>query len=85
MVYDITPLDGVDKGLAATRILGEIGGLPIYFGDDTTDESAFEALSPTAITVFVGPSGAKSAARFRLSDPVEVGCALARILQATCD
>lgn len=85
MVYDITPLDGVDKGVATMRILGEIGGLPIYIGDDTTDESAFKALPPTAITVFVGPSGAKSAARFRLSDPVAVGCALARILQTTCD
>ena len=85
MVYDITPLDGVDKGLAATRLLGEFGGLPVYIGDDTTDESAFEALPPSAITVFVGPLGARTAARFRVSDPEEVGCALTRILRATRD
>lgn len=85
MVYDITPLDGVDKGLAATRLLGEIGGLPFYIGDDTTDESAFKALPPPAITVFVGPSGAKTAARFRVSDPAEVECALARIHRAARD
>lgn len=85
MVYDITPLDGVDKGLAATRLLGEIGGLPCYFGDDTTDEAAFQALPPPAITVFVGPSGAQTSARFRVADPEEVGVALARILRASCD
>ncbi len=85
MVYDITPLDGVDKGLAATRLVGEIGGLPFYFGDDTTDESAFRALPPSAVTVFVGPCGAKSAARFWVTDPEEVGCALARVLRATRD
>lgn len=85
MVYDITPLDGVDKGVAATRLLGEIGGLPLYFGDDTTDEAAFRALPTHAITVFVGPSEAKTAARFRVADPEEVGCALARILRAARD
>lgn len=85
MVYDITPLDGVDKGLAATKLLGEIGGLPFYFGDDTTDESAFRALPSAAITVFVGPRGAQTAARFRVADPEEVGGALAHILRATCD
>lgn len=85
MVYDITPLDGVDKGFAATKLLGEFGGLPFYIGDDTTDESAFKALPPPAITVFVGPSGAKTAARFRVSDPAEVECALTRIHRATRD
>ena len=30
--------------------------LPVYIGDDTTDEDAFEALKNKGITVFVGAS-----------------------------
>ena len=82
MVYDITPADGVDKGSAAATLLRETGGLPVYFGDDTTDESAFGALGDEAVTVFVGPSGIPSLARYRVSGPPEVGEALARILDA---
>ena len=44
MVYDITPTDGIDKGTAATGLFRRYGGLPLYFGDDTTDESVFAAL-----------------------------------------
>ena len=80
MVYDITPADGVDKGSAAVTLLRETGGLPLYFGDDTTDESAFGALGEEAVTVFVGPSGIPSLARYRVAGPPEVGEALARIL-----
>ena len=80
MVYDITPLDGVDKGTAAAELVRERGGTPIYFGDDTTDESAFRALSGQAVTVFVGPPDNESAARYRVADPHEVTRALDRIL-----
>ena len=69
MVYDITPADGVDKGTAAAALVRETGGLPLYFGDDTTDESVFGALPSEAITVFVGPPGHRSLARYRVADP----------------
>ncbi|MDE0627729.1 MAG: trehalose-phosphatase [Bryobacterales bacterium] len=82
MVYDITPADGVDKGTAAAALLRETGGLPLYFGDDTTDESAFAALGDEAVTVFVGPSEIPSLARYRVPGPTEVGEVLARILDA---
>ena len=85
MVFDITPADGFDKGVAAMALLREIGGLALYFGDDTTDESAFRALPREAITVFVGPIRSESLARFRVADPPEVGTALARILEAVAD
>lgn len=85
MVIDITPADGFDKGVAATALLREIGGLALYFGDDTTDESAFRALPRKAITVFVGPIRSESRARFRVADPPEVGTALARILKVVAD
>lgn len=81
-VFDITPNDGVDKGTAALGLLGELGGLPIYFGDDTTDETAFAALPDEAITVYVGPETAKSGARYRVNGPEEVRRALAWLADA---
>ncbi len=80
MVYDITPADGVDKGTAALTMMRESGGMPIYFGDDTTDESVFRCLPTSAITVFVGPESGPSLARYRVADPCEVGESLHRIL-----
>ena len=82
MVYDITPADGIDKGTAALGLLRQYGGFPLYFGDDTTDESVFAALPSAAVTVFVGPAGASSKARYRVDDPEQVGDALSRILAA---
>ena len=82
MVFDITPTDGIDKGTAVSGLLRECGGLPLYFGDDTTDESAFRALPAEAVTVFVGPASRSTAARYRVADPAEVSEALCRILGA---
>lgn len=82
MVYDITPADGVDKGTAALALVVETGGLPLYYGDDTTDESAFGALPAASVTVFVGPPTQPSLARYRVSGPSEVAESLARILGA---
>ena len=81
LVFDVTPVDGVDKGVAATELQREVGGLPVFFGDDTTDESAFRALATGGLTVYVGPDSAHSAARYRVADPAEVGEALRRILE----
>lgn len=81
-VFDITPNDGVDKGTAALELLGEVGGLPIYFGDDTTDETAFAALPDEAITVYVGPEAGSSGARYRVNGPEEVHSALAWLADA---
>ena len=80
MVFDITPKDGVDKGTAAVALVRETEGLPLYFGDDTTDESVFGSLPLEAITVFVGPPERSSLARYRVADPTEVSESLARIL-----
>jgi len=82
MVFDITPLDGIDKGTATEQLLKEAGGLALYYGDDTTDEAAFVRLAGDAITVFVGPSNADSAARYRVSNPEAVGRSLELLLNA---
>ena len=62
MVYEIQPRIDWDKGKAVLYLLGALGldredVVPIYLGDDITDEHAFEALagaSPRGIGIFVG-------------------------------
>ncbi len=80
MVFDITPLDGIDKGSVGELLLKEQGGLALYFGDDTTDEAAFGRLPSDSITVFVGPATANSAARYCVPDPRAVGVSLKLLL-----
>jgi trehalose-phosphatase len=67
------------KGAAAEEFLAqwETPALPIYMGDDTTDESAFAALR-AGITVRVGVTR-RTRARFRLRDPREVWDFLRRL------
>ena len=83
-VYDLFPSDGANKGKAALALLEEHGGLPavlpIYCGDDTTDETVFRALPAGSVTVYVGDVVAPSAAGYRLADPGEVASLLKRIL-----
>lgn len=53
--------------------------LPIYIGDDTTDEDAFESLKYKGMTIFVGEPK-KTSARFYLKDTKEVARFLEEIL-----
>lgn len=48
------------------------GVLPIYLGDDTTDEDAFRALKGVGLGIFVGEQVVDSAAGYRLRDWTEV-------------
>lgn len=60
-----------DKGTALRGLAGRLGRSPmIYFGDDVTDEDAFEVLVGGDITVRVGPG--ETAARYRLDHPAAV-------------
>jgi trehalose 6-phosphate phosphatase len=59
MVYEIQPKIDWDKGKAVLYLLEtlDLGGedvVPIYVGDDITDEDAFEALKGRGISIFVG-------------------------------
>ncbi|MDD5108209.1 MAG: trehalose-phosphatase [Candidatus Omnitrophica bacterium] len=67
-VYEIKPPIKWDKGkvvlwLLARRqfISGEKNVLPVYIGDDVTDEDVFKALKRKGLTVFVGESGDSNA------------------------
>jgi trehalose 6-phosphate phosphatase len=71
--FDIVPRTGWHRGAAVRWILDhlhESGMLPIYFGDDQSDEDAFAVLED-AVTVRVG-SAPSTCARYRVSGPAEV-------------
>ena len=82
-VYDLFPSDGANKGKAALALVEEHGGLPkvlpLYCGDDTTDETVFRALPAGSITAYVGDVDSTSAARYQLADPGEVASLLKKI------
>lgn len=78
-IWEILPREVRGKGEAALSIVSRLpaGALAIYLGDDATDEDAFRAL-PRAVTVRVGRA-ARTAARFKVSNPAEVRQFLERI------
>jgi trehalose-phosphatase len=66
MVYEIQPKLDWDKGKAVLYLLEALGldrddVVPLYLGDDTTDEYAFEALANRGVGVFVGHADAPEA------------------------
>ena len=74
-VLEIRPNVGFDKGKAVKEILKGFrsrGRLPLYLGDDQTDEDAFQVLKGRGISVFIGQSRVPSGADFFLRNPAEV-------------
>lgn len=67
-VFNVRPKKGFNKGSAALHALKRLPkkSLPIFIGDDTTDEDAFRALRK-GVTIRVGKK-AGSAARYFVSD-----------------
>ena len=85
MVLEIRPNVDIHKGEAVREILKAFpspGLLPIYLGDDQTDEDAFRVLKAQGISVFVGPATSSSEADFFLDSPDEVQEFLARCQEA---
>lgn len=86
MVIELRPGTEWDKGRALDWILDQIDGtelnLPIYIGDDTTDEDAFDTLRHKGIGIAVRQSTVderRSSARFSLADPRSVLAFLTRL------
>jgi trehalose-phosphatase len=80
MVIDVRPAVEWNKGHAARWLLerySSSAALPIYIGDDTTDEDAFAALPEDALTIRVGWHP-ETHARFWVPDV----CAVRRFLLA---
>lgn len=71
-VWEVLPKEVGDKGDAVRRELSRLKhhALPVYIGDDVTDERAFCAI-PEGVTIRVGQCSL-TRARFQLRDPADV-------------
>ena len=83
-VIELLPDIGWDKGAAVLWLLGALDlddaeGLPIYVGDDLTDERAFRALASRGLGILVRDKPRPTLARYRLRDPAEVRAFLATL------
>ena len=83
-IVELRPDVPWDKGRALEWILAEATGedtsvLPVYLGDDETDEDAFRVIRSSGVGVVVGDEDRATAAHCRLADTVEVGMFLARL------
>lgn len=76
-VVEIRPASPWGKGKAVSWLLAELGldrgdVLPIFIGDDVTDEDAFQELAESGIGIRVGAPDEATAAHYRLADTDEV-------------
>jgi len=81
-VFEIRPAVKWNKGKAALWLflrwrfnISTVDALPVYMGDDTTDEDAFRVFKNKGITIFVGKSR-KTSANYYLKDTKDVACIL---------
>lgn len=86
-VLEVRPAGGGDKGTAVLRLLARRRGagwrgrcLPVYVGDDLTDEDAFRALRGVGVTVRVGHG--PTAAAYYLEAHAQVPELLSRLAEA---
>jgi trehalose-phosphatase len=83
-IFEVRPALDWDKGRAVLWLLESLGldrddVLPIYIGDDTTDEDAFRALEGRGIGILVTDIPRPTAASHSLQDVAEVRVLLDRI------
>ena len=69
---ELRPAADWDKGSALSRLRKEVDDawLPLYIGDDTTDEAGFRAVGDEGITVHVGDNE-QTAAAYRVRNSAE--------------
>ena len=83
-VFELQPDVDWDKGAAVRWLLQalQLEGpqvLPVYIGDDVTDEDAFRALAGWGLTFVVQGDARPTAAEYRLEDPREVRALLEQL------
>jgi trehalose-phosphatase len=75
MVLELQPDVDWDKGRAVMWLIETLSlqdALPVYIGDDVTDEDAFRALAGRGLGIVVQETPRPSAAQYMLRDPGEV-------------
>lgn len=89
-VYEVRPAVAWDKGKAVKLLMKRYGKggrksglLPIYLGDDLTDEDGFKVIENygNGLSVLVGEQNQHSAARYFLKSPAEVATFLGILLE----
>jgi trehalose 6-phosphate phosphatase len=84
-VVELSPDLDWDKGAAVLWAIDALGlppsVVPLYIGDDLTDEDAFKVLSDRGLGIFVGQPGLATHARYFLRDPGEVQIFLDRLAE----
>jgi len=83
-VYEVRPAVAWDKGKVVEMLMGQKSGtLPIYLGDDLSDEDGFKAIESYGggISVFVGERDHATSARYFLESPHEVAKFLSLLLE----
>jgi len=76
-VFELRPNVDWDKGKALLSLLEALGldsgeVVPLFIGDDVTDEDAFQAIRDRGIGIVVGDDERQTAAHYALYDPGEV-------------
>jgi trehalose-phosphatase len=84
-VFELRPAIDWDKGRAVRWLIAELGldrpdVLPIYIGDDLTDEDAFHALLGRGLGILVAHTAQPSLASLRLTDPDQVRALLLHLV-----
>ena len=82
MIFELRPDVAWDKGRAVLWLVEELGlqdALPVYVGDDETDEDAFRALAGRGVGIAVQEAPHDTAAAWTLRDPDEVRAFLAQL------
>ncbi|HYD67795.1 trehalose-phosphatase [Azospirillum sp.] len=83
-IHELRPNLPWDKGRAVLALIDALGlrdAVPLYLGDDETDEDAFRALDGRGIGVRVMDTPGPTAAGWSLRDPAEVRAFLERLTE----
>lgn len=88
-IIELKPDIDWDKGKAVKWLMEKLRldtskTLPIYIGDDLTDEDALAEVADNGLGILVGHHGAPTHARFGLKDDGEVGLFLRRLKDLIC-
>ena len=84
-IFELVPDIDWNKGKALVSLVEKLfadsaGVVPLYIGDDTTDEDAFRAIRDWGISIVVGGEERETTARYRLKDTNEVRAFLEDLL-----